>query len=189
MKSIFIMTLIFILGKDVSFAQASEEKIKMFLDTLETGGIYFIGKAMPDFKMKSNTGKWYTNESLKNKISFLNFWFQYCQPCIAEMEALNNIYREFGKDKNFQFLSITYETRQTIDSISAKYKIAYPVLSTSADSVSLLNFGRGFPVTMVIDKEGKIAFLTFGGTTNPRAADLYFKNNVYPLLRCMLRCK
>jgi len=79
-------------------------------------------------------------------------------PCIAEMNAHENLYRGFKQDKNFQFWSITFEKKATISKISKKYKMTYPVISTTVDSLHYLNFQKGFPTSMIIDTQGKIAF-------------------------------
>lgn len=159
------------------------------MDTLNMGGAYLIGRNLPAFEIKSVQGKLYTNEDLKNKITFINFWFEACAPCIAEMDALENLYQDFKPNKNFQFLSFTYEKKEVVEKISEKYQMSYPILTTTTDSCYMLNFRKGFPTTIIVDQKGEIIFFIFGGTTNPKSADFYFKTNVYPLLNCLLKCR
>jgi len=170
-------------------AQTDDEAQRKFMDTLNMGGTYLVGKTLPIFDLKSVKGKLYTDKNLIDKITFINFWFEACAPCIAEMNALEMLYENFKEYKNFQFLSVTYEKKETIERIMGKYKMTYPVLSTSADSCYYLNYRKGFPTTIIIDEKGKIVFFTFGGGTNPIAVELYFKTNLYPLLNCLLKCK
>lgn len=167
--------------------QTPEEQ--RFLDTLKMGGTYLIDKEMPEFKIKTVDGKEYSNKDLKNKITFINFWFEACAPCIAEMGALEALFLKFNPYKKFQFLSITYETKESIDNISLKYNMPYSIISTSPDSCYYLNFRKGFPTTIILNEEGRVAYFTIGGDTNPEGANLFFKTNIYPLLTCLLKCE
>jgi peroxiredoxin len=182
-----LLGLIFLFYHLVSFAQTYEERIQKFMDTLNMGGSYLIGNSMPAFEIKSTDGYWYTNENLIGKITFINFWFEACPPCIVEMNALEQLYNKYKQNGNFQFLSITYEKIEAIEKISEKYKMSYPVLSTSRDSCYYLNFRKGFPTTIIVDGNSKIVFFTFGGNTDPKLANIYFRDNLYPLLNCMLK--
>ena len=102
------------------------------------------------------------------------------------MNALENLYMGFKQDKNFQFWSITVEKKATIVKISKKYKMTYPVISTTVDSLHYLNFKKGFPTSMIIDTQGKIAFFTVGGTMTSSESDSNFKTNIYSLLDSLL---
>ena len=141
---------------------------------------------MPDFKLRLIAGNTYSRKNLKNRITFINLWFEACAPCIAEMEPLNNLYTTFSKSKEFQMLSVTFEKKGTILRIIKKYKIKYPQISTSQDSCYIVNFRKGFPTNMIINKKGKIAYFTFGGATDPEKAKEDFEKNIYPILRKLL---
>ena len=185
MKCFFAITLLFC--QLLLPAQSDAERIKKFMDTLSMGGTYLIGKTIPAFELKSIQGNSYTNESFKNKITVINFWFEACPPCIAEMNSLEQLYNDFKQYSNFQFLSITYENTAAINKLAEEYKITYPVLSTTTDSCYYLNFKKGFPTTVIVDGNGLIVFFTIGGHTDTNLADLYFKTNIYPLLNSMLK--
>lgn len=183
----FQLSILLLLIQLISNAQSIEEINKKFLDTLKMGSTYLIGKKMPAFELKSIQGDIYSNESFKNKITFINFWFEACAPCIAEMNSLEQLYNDFNQHNNFQFLSITYDKPEAVKKLGEKYKMTYPVLSTTTDSCYYLNFRKGFPTTIIVDGNGTIAYFTSGGHTDSNLADLYFKSNVYPLLNCMVK--
>jgi thiol-disulfide isomerase/thioredoxin len=184
MKSIIFFYFFFIPG--LAYSQTPEEQ--RFLDSLKLGGTYLIGKEMPGFQIESLTKTLYSSKNLQNKITFLNFWFEACVPCIAEMTALQSLYEKFKNYKKFQFLSFTYEKKEVIERIKKKFKLTYPILTTSIDSCTYLNFGKGFPTNIITNKKAKIAYFTFGGEANPDKADLNFKTNLYPLINCLLNC-
>jgi thiol-disulfide isomerase/thioredoxin len=172
-----------------SRGQIENDKLKLSLDTLKMGGTYLLGKPFPGFELKSEKGKVYNNEYFIDKITFINFWFESCAPCIAEMKPLENLYQTYSQNKKFQFLSITFEKKEVIEKIAKQYSQTYPILSTSTDSCYYLNFKKGFPTNVIINEKGQIIYFTIGGGPDPDAAEVNFKTNVYPLLNCLLRCK
>jgi thiol-disulfide isomerase/thioredoxin len=187
MKIIFI-SLVFLFNFSIEAPCQTEEE-KKFLDTLKMGGTYLLGKPFPEFELKSEKGKIYNNECFIDKITFINFWFEACAPCIAEMNALENIYQTYSQNKKFQFLSITWEKKEVIEKIVTKYRQTYQILSTSTDSCYYLNFKKGFPTNVIVNGKGEIIYFTIGGGLDPDAAEVNFKTNVYPLLNCLLQCK
>jgi hypothetical protein len=51
--------------------------------TLKLGGTYPIGKDFKPFNLTAVSGKKYTQDNLKGKITFIEFWFEACSPCIS----------------------------------------------------------------------------------------------------------
>jgi thiol-disulfide isomerase/thioredoxin len=47
------------------------------------------------FSAGATNGSLFTNDSLKNRVSFINFWFEGCHPCVAEFPALNELYSKY----------------------------------------------------------------------------------------------
>lgn len=171
---------------DVSLCAQTEDKAKAFLDSFSRLPITLIGHSIPEFCGYSNNNKFYTAEDLKNKVTVINIWYEACAPCIAEMEALNNLYFDFKKNKNFQFFSFTYETTETINKIVKKYNICYPVISTSRDSCYILNFHTGFPTMIVSDTLGKVAYYGCGGSLDPIKEQAWMKQKLYPIIEKLL---
>ncbi len=69
-----------------------------------------IGKQFPGFFAKNN--QTLNNSTLNGKVVFINFWFELCSPCIAEFEGLNSLYNNFKDQKDFQFISFTFENSE-----------------------------------------------------------------------------
>ncbi len=114
-------------------------------------------------ELKSIDGKIYTTDSLTNKITFINFWFEGCPPCIAEFDALNDLYQKYGSHKDFQFLSFTFETKEDALRISEKHHLNFPIICVEKENIHKLIFNLGFPTTMVINRQGQITFIICGG--------------------------
>ncbi|MGN6165737.1 MAG: peroxiredoxin family protein [Flavisolibacter sp.] len=173
-----------LLGK----AQSEKDSIATaFLHKLNERLNAMPGQKFNTFDAYSISGTRYTSDSLKGKVSVINFWFQACPPCMAETEGLNQLYNEFKKHKNFQFISFTFDsTAQTSDFVK-KYNIAYPVICLPEDKVHKLNYGFGFPVTAITDTSGIIIYFSPGGSTDPQKANESLKKEVYPRLKEMLK--
>lgn len=145
------------------------------------------GKTFPAFKATGLDGKVYTNENIQGKVTFVNFWFESCHPCITEIPMLNRLYSLFKDTPGFQFYAITFETKENAERAVKNYGIEYPVLLVSYGSVQVLNFKAGYPTNMILDREGKVNFCTNGGLSNPeladRLVDKYFKPGLEKLLK------
>ncbi len=124
--------------------------------------------AFKQFQLSSIDGNGFTDDSLKNKVTFINFWFEACAPCIAEFEALNDLYRKYSSHENFRFLSFTFETPEAARLTVEKYQLAFPVICVDKAAIYDLLFQLGFPTSMVTDRAGVISFVKCGG---PNEAD------------------
>lgn len=144
------------------------------------------GKPFPAFTAIFS-GHQLTIDSLKGKVVFINFWFEACPPCIAELAALNNLYKKFSSNKNFEFISFTYETPAKIKSLKKKYHILYKVASVSTQECYRLNQNNGFPTSIILDKEGVIKHLFTGGSTDKKEAENLLYNTVYKNIEAELK--
>lgn len=122
-----------------------------------------INREFSFFSAPDQNGVVYNADSLKTKVTFINFWFEGCMPCLAEKEALDSIYRKYSINENFRFLSFTFESPEKIAAFVKKDKIGYSVLHISRSEINRLNFEHGFPVSMVVDAKGFIRYIVSGG--------------------------
>jgi peroxiredoxin len=126
-----------------------------------------IGTLYPDFTATTLDGKTISDRQLIGRVTIINFWFEACAPCIAEFDALSELYHKFKDDSSFQFLSFTFEQVEDAKAIVQKFNIPYDVSSISHEECSSrLNFGFGFPTTIIINQSGKIVFIKHGGSTD-----------------------
>lgn len=121
-----------------------------------------IGKPFAAFNATSLIGAHWSEQLLRGKVTMVNFWFRACRPCMEEMPVLNEIYTTVKENPNFQFISFTFDSEAIAKQVTDKYNISFTVLPVSKQECYQLNFNQGFPASMIIDKEGKIAFYTTG---------------------------
>jgi thiol-disulfide isomerase/thioredoxin len=119
-----------------------------------------IGKpARLDFVLKDMNGADVDMQSYKGKIILLNFWATWCGPCKVEIPALVELQEQYAEDLVVLGLSIDIEdTAEKLRPYAAELKMNYPVLVGGRDDVQEA-FGPlfGVPVSVIIDREGKIA--------------------------------
>lgn len=145
-----------------------------------------IGKPFPLFNA-SFQNHLFSNQNLKGKIVFINFWFAECAPCIAEMDALNELFEKLKLNKDVEFISFTYETPATIKKLKTKYKIKYKVFSLTLQDCYRLNQNNGFPTSIILDKTGTIRFLKNGNVIDKALARKIVFNEYYPRLLSELK--
>ena len=169
----------FILSATLSYSQATPARRIINHDSLiemqNKRRLACIGKPYPEFSVFANN-KEYSNLNLKGKVVLLNFWFSTCAPCIAEFDDLNKLFEKFNQNKNFEFISFTFENQNIIDSIKKKYDIKYTVFSLSGEECDRLNLQSGFPKTIMIDTAGNIKYISLIGQLNN------FTGIIYPLI-------
>jgi peroxiredoxin len=143
-----------------SFAQAT-----VLAETIDDRGyLVKVGDQAPDnFKLLLTDGRTLTLKELRGKVVVLQFTASWCSVCRSEMPHLESDVWQAYKDKNF--LLVAVDRDQPLDTVvrfKKEMKMTYPfALDPGADI-----FGRfadknsGVTRNVVIDRDGKIAFLT-----------------------------
>jgi peroxiredoxin len=164
-----IFSTAFFLIASLSFAQSSSPTQTDPLDSLfrvQFPKVYAeIGHPFPAFELKSEN-KTINNKSLTDKVVLINFWFEGCLPCMAEMEALNELFEKLKNNKDFVFISLTRDNQEAAERVKKKYGLTFDIFSATAKECSRLNFGSGYPTSIVLDKTGIIKFIHVGGATD-----------------------
>lgn len=131
------------------------------------------GKKIPAFTVRDIKGNLFTDRNLHSKITFVNFWFETCAPCIAEFAALEKLYQSNKSNAQFQFISITFEMDSVIDRIQKKYDLTYPLYHLSSDSCRKIIRGLGYPTNFIVNENLEIVYYLTGGSTSPVVADKF----------------
>lgn len=102
---------------------------------------------------------------LRGRVVVLNFWATWCEPCKKEMPDLSAIQNEYAA-LGVQVIGATADA----GSESAKvlkfireFKINFPVwLGATTSDMTRFGVGTVLPATVIIDREGKIAWREIG---------------------------
>ena len=123
------------------------------------------GSKFPDFSATDIQGKKWTNADVKGKVMVLNLWFTGCGPCRSEMPALSKWKNEMP---DVMFFSSTYEDAETARPIIESQHFNWIPIVNDTQFKEFVG-SNGYPMTIVIDKEGIISKVEYG--TSPVQRD------------------
>lgn len=144
-----------------------------------------IDHPYPKFRLK-HQDKTINNNTIHGKVVLINFWFEACAPCMAEMEALNALYKQLQSKKDFVFISISWDSKEIIKRVIKKYDLAFDVFSASEMECQRLNFASGYPTSIILDKMGIIKNVHPGGTNNKEEATKFVMVRLLPEIKALL---
>ena len=115
-----------------------------------------IGKHFPIENFKNANKKQYSKNYLKEKPTFINFWFTRCLPCIEEIPIMNNLKDKYGDKVNF--LAITYENKTAVDDFLKKKNIKFQHITNSKKEIENLKYSS-YPTNLILDKNGNVKYV------------------------------
>jgi thiol-disulfide isomerase/thioredoxin len=114
-------------------------------------------RTLPAFRLTLLNGRVLNSKDLQGRIVVIDFWGTWCKPCIAEIPAFNDFYRDY-KSKGVQFLALAADsgTPTEVRDAARRLKIEYPVGTPTWDELDLFGSIEAFPTTVIFDGKGKL---------------------------------
>lgn len=132
------------------------------LPSYRQGEASIAGKTPEDFALTVN-GRPLHLSDYRGKVVVLNFWASYCQPCVEEAPALNNLQR-YIEPRGGTILGVSLDPDPNgYEKFLKTYHVPYPTwrdtgLQQDGKSKIALAYGTSLiPETYVIDRRGKLA--------------------------------
>ena len=103
---------------------------------------------------------------LRGEVVVLNVWGSWCVPCREEAPTLARVAAHYA-DRGVQFVGVNIrDNRASALAFEERYGIAYPSIE-DRDSKAMLTLSRyapaqAVPVTLVLDREGRVASRVIG---------------------------
>lgn len=110
------------------------------------------------FTLKDMNGVDVTLASFKGKVILLNFWATWCGPCREEIPSLVKLQQQYGQDLVVLGVSVD-DPIEKLKPYADQMKMNYPVLVGNGREDVQDAYGPlwGIPVSVFIDRDGKIA--------------------------------
>ena len=132
------------------------------------GGRASVGALAPGFTTQTIDGTPVTLRQYRGKPVLLNFWATWCAPCQQEMPLLQRA-SDIGHAPGLVVLAVNYqETNPTsIKAFLRKVDAHFPAVYDPAGQIAAeYGVNVGLPVSIFIDRSGKVSFIQLGQMTN-----------------------
>jgi peroxiredoxin len=120
-------------------------------------------KAAPDFTLADSKGAKIRLSAYKGRVVVLDFWATWCHGCKVEIPwymEFQSTYKQAGL--SIIGVSMDEDGWKSVRPFLEEKPMNYSVVVGSPDLAKLFGVGNGLPVTLLIDREGRIADLHAG---------------------------
>lgn len=120
---------------------------------------------MPKFSLVKIAGGDLKSEDLHGKVTVMDFWASWCEPCKSEIPKYNKLVAAMA-GKDFQMIGYAVESGSfdEVKKSAAELGIKYPVVMGTDMVTEAFGNYRGLPTTFLIGKDGQI-YKKFEGTS------------------------
>lgn len=127
------------------------------------------GAAAPPLALSDLAGRRIDVSKLRGKVVAVNFWATWCPPCREEIPELARFWTE-NRGRCFELVGVAEESARE-DVAKFATAIPYPVvLDERAEALTPWGV-QGYPVTFVLDPEGKVRQVFTGGISRRELED------------------
>ena len=103
-----------------------------------------------------------TIQNFKGKNLFVNYWATWCNPCLAEMPYMVELYEKYKNEEDIKFLFLSREDLKTIKNYIPKDENLQklPIYKIITDDEFFAT--SGIPTTFIIDSTGEVIVKDIG---------------------------
>ena len=120
-------------------------------------------------------------QDFQGKILFINYWATWCNPCLAEMPSMVELYEQFKHNEMIEFLYLSREKMNVIKKFvpNDEYLQKLPLYKVTTDDQFFAT--TGIPTTFIINKEGKVVVKDVGSAFWNDESVIDYLNNLLAL--------
>ena len=124
-----------------------------------------IGTKATDFDLPGLDDNRYSLANWRGQVILLNFWATWCEPCREEMPMLVDMGNQL-RERGFEVVGVAVDDPGEIKAFVDKFVVNFPIVYGEMDALKLSQqYGNrigALPFTVIINRDGDIAFLKAG---------------------------
>ena len=116
----------------------------------------------PAIELLTAAGAPISLQEFRGKVVLVNFWATWCEPCVTEMPALQQLRTTFGP-RDFEVLAVNLqEGPAKINAFVEKSGVSFPIVRDTDGAVARVWGARVLPASYLIDRDGRIRYAVVG---------------------------
>ena len=124
-----------------------------------------LGSMRPSFSLTDINGELRDIKEWQGKVIALNFWATWCPPCLKEIPEFIHLQEKYA-ERGLQFVGVALENVEPVKKFVTEKGVNYPVMAGELEVIKIAkSYGNqhgALPYTVIIDREGRIAFVKAG---------------------------
>jgi peroxiredoxin len=120
-----------------------------------------LGQPAPQVDVPGLDGQPLTLAGLRGQVVLVDFWATNCAPCLADLPALRDLYRQYH-ERGLEIVGYSFaDSRATVEAFVKQQKMPWKhaMNGDPLNGVCAQFQTRSIPATFLIDREGKIAYV------------------------------
>ena len=103
--------------------------------------------------------------SLANKQIVINYWADWCDPCVKEIKSLNDFYHTYRQSVALFAVNYDQPSLSSQRKAAHSHHIKYPSLATNPAKMLALGDINVVPATFILNPDGKVVKTLYGPQT------------------------
>jgi len=159
----------------VKYIQEIMEKPEMTSPGMEVTTVDFDSNML---LFQDLDGTQFSLRDFQDKILFINYWATWCNPCLAEMPSMAELYNQYKDNNEIVFLYLSKEEAETIiDYIPKDESLKnLPIYKIITDDDLFAT--SGIPTTFIVNRNGKILVKDVGSALWNDPSVINYINNL-----------
>jgi thiol-disulfide isomerase/thioredoxin len=115
----------------------------------------------PAFALPDLAGDTVTLARFRGKVTLVNFWASWCDPCREEFPHMAELYRDFDR-KDFEIAGVSDDVdKGKMLAFVRRYRPPFPILVGGGRMKEVYHY-RGLPYSVLLDRTGRVIERIFG---------------------------
>jgi cytochrome c biogenesis protein CcmG, thiol:disulfide interchange protein DsbE len=132
-------------------------------------GLFAQNKSLPSANVKSPEGQSIAVKDLapEGKLTVFSFWATWCKPCIAELDAIKDLYPEWKEKYNVEFVAVSVDDARTVARVktfATNKGWEYTIVTDAAKEFQTAMNVSNPPLTVLVNGKGEVIFEHLGYT-------------------------